>query len=138
VTNIASEERMYRLGVAIDLVAAPANIVLAAALYVLLRPVHRHVARVALLWRVGEAVSLTVITLASFVTLELVNIDPPLAAAFVDAHVHGYAAGLIYTIIVFPDARQVLMPACYAPIGAFERTIGVWLLARPDRPTARS
>jgi hypothetical protein len=175
VVNIAGDERMFRLGIAVDLVAAPGNVLLAVALYVLLRPVHPHLALVAALWRVGEATILGVITLMSFVTLELLDdaVAPPaLAGAFIGAHADGYAVGLIffglgstvfgyllyrsgyvpralgalgvfaslvlvacmYAIIVFPDARSALVPACYAPIGIFELALGVWLLARPLPP----
>jgi len=161
--------RTHRAGVALDLLAAPGVMLLAVALYALLRPVHPHLALLAMLWRAGES-----ILLASIAPLALTTADTFPDEAFTGAHEYGYAVGLVffalgsavfgylllrsgivprwlaalgiaaplvvlaslYTIIVSPDAERFLLPAVYAPIGLFELTLGVWLLARP--PAAAS
>jgi hypothetical protein len=70
--NIAASETLFRTGIATDLVTFTAVIVLAWALYVLLRPVDRNLALLALLLRLAEVAvhyTATVFSLAALVLL---------------------------------------------------------------------
>ena len=71
--NIIASERLYRIGIASDLVTATGVVVLIWALYVLLRPVDRNLALLAAFWRLGEAAILYALTLNSLVVLALLS-----------------------------------------------------------------
>lgn len=130
--NIVASERLFRLGIAVDLVAAPANVVLAVALYVILQPVNRNLAFLAALWRLAEATVLGVITFTSFVVLQLLGgagylqafeTDQlhALAALFVDAHVAAYSIGLIYFGLGSTVFSYLLFRSRYVP-----RPLAAW------------
>ncbi|MBI3715185.1 MAG: DUF4386 domain-containing protein [Betaproteobacteria bacterium] len=61
--NIMASEQLFRLGTASDLLTFIIDIVLITSIYVVLRPVNRYLALVALLWRVIETALLAVVTL---------------------------------------------------------------------------
>jgi hypothetical protein len=71
--NIIGSERLFRIGLASDLATATGVVVLIWALYVLLRPVDRNLAMLAVFWRLGEAMILYVLTLDSLVVLGLLS-----------------------------------------------------------------
>lgn len=98
---------LFRLGIVGDLIAFTGDIAMAVALYVLLRPVGRHLALLAAFWRVAEAAVLGVITLNSFTMLLLLT-DARYAKVFSleqlqslvwlfnDTHDYGYNIGVIF------------------------------------------
>lgn len=98
---------LFRLGIVSDLIAFTGDIAMAVALYVLLRPIGRHLALLAAFWRVAEAAVLGVITLNSFTMLQLLT-DARYATVFSsqqlqnlvwlfnDTHDAGYNIGLIF------------------------------------------
>lgn len=53
-TNIAQHEQLFRLGITIDLIMLAANVVLVVALYVILKPISRNLALLAVFWRLVE------------------------------------------------------------------------------------
>ena len=53
-TNIAQHEQLFRLGITTDLIMLAANVVLVVALYVILKPVSRNMALLAVFWRLVE------------------------------------------------------------------------------------
>lgn len=71
--NIVAHERLFRLGVAFDLLYATGTVVLLTALYVILRPVSRNLALLAAFWRMVYAVMFVVIALNLFTALRLLN-----------------------------------------------------------------
>ena len=71
--NIIGAERLFRLSIAGDLVTYAAVILLVWAFYVLVRPVHKHLALLALLFRMGEIAVLCVATINSLVVLKLLS-----------------------------------------------------------------
>ena len=71
--NIIGSERLFRIGIAADLVTFTGVIVLIWALYVLLKPVERNLALLAVLLRITEAAIHLVATLFSSVALVLLS-----------------------------------------------------------------
>ena len=71
--NIIGAERLFRIGIAVDLASATGVVALTWALYVLLRPADRNLALLAAFWRLAEAAILCVMTLNSMVVLVLLS-----------------------------------------------------------------
>lgn len=71
--NIIDSERLYRLSIACDLVMLTGGLVLIWALYVLLRPVNRDLALLAVLLRIVETAVTVGATIASLVAVRLLS-----------------------------------------------------------------
>ena len=106
-SNIIASEQLFRLGVLGDLITWAVDIVLILALYVLLKPVNRHVALLAVFFRIVETAILCVITLGSVVALLILsdadylrafetNQLQALAKLVLSAEGAGYNFGLIF------------------------------------------
>jgi len=106
--NIVAHERLFRLGIASNLGVFALDVVLIAALYVTLKPVHRGLALLALLWRMIETVMLAGVTLNDFTVLRLLSgveyldaFEPErlhaLARLAMSGHGAGYQLGLIFS-----------------------------------------
>jgi hypothetical protein len=72
-SRIAASQPLFRAAFAIDLVVFSSDVFLAVAFYVLLKPVNRTLALLALFWRAGEAFVVGVNTLSHFVVLQLLS-----------------------------------------------------------------
>jgi hypothetical protein len=105
--NIVAHERLFRLGIASNLGVFTLDVVLIAALYVTLKPVHRGLALLAVLWRMIETATLVGITLNDFTVLRLLSgvdylhpFEPErlqaLARLAISAHGAGYNVGLLF------------------------------------------
>ena len=71
--NIMANELQFRIGLTIELIMAVGLVVLAQALYTILKPVGRHLALLAVLWKLAEATLAAVIVLVTFIALQLLN-----------------------------------------------------------------
>ncbi|MFC1524275.1 DUF4386 domain-containing protein [Thermodesulfobacteriota bacterium] len=71
--NIMANELQFRTGLTIELIMAVGLVVLALALYIILKPVNRNLALLALLWKLVEATIAAVIVLITFIALQLLN-----------------------------------------------------------------
>jgi Domain of unknown function (DUF4386) len=71
--NIIAHERLFRLGIAVDLVEMASIVVLATALYVILKSVNQNLALLAAFWRLMEAAICVVMTLSSFDVLRVLS-----------------------------------------------------------------
>jgi hypothetical protein len=71
--NIVAHERLFRLGIASNLTVFAADIVLIVALYLVLKPVHRGVALVAVAWGLIETATLVAVTLSDFEVLRILS-----------------------------------------------------------------
>ena len=71
--TIAASERLFRLGIASDVMTFVIDIVLIASLYVVLRPINRYLAVVATFWRLMETAVLVVVTLNGFDALRILS-----------------------------------------------------------------
>jgi hypothetical protein len=76
--NIMANEFQFRLGITIELIMSVGLIVLALALYVILKPVNRNLALLALLLKLVEATIAAAIVLVSFIALQVLNGDTSL------------------------------------------------------------
>ena len=73
--NIMANELLFRIGITIELIMSVGLIVLALALYIILKPVNKNLALLALLWKLAEAIIGAVIVLVSFIALQILNGD---------------------------------------------------------------
>lgn len=71
--NIAASERLFRIGVAGDLITVVGVVVLVWALYVVLRPIHGNLALLAAFLRLAENAIAAVAALNAFVALRFLN-----------------------------------------------------------------
>jgi hypothetical protein len=105
--NIAASERLFRIGIAGNLIMCAGCVMLVGALFVILKPVNRSAALLAAFWRLGECLILAVVTLVDFVALRLLSgaeylraFDTQqvqaLARVFVAAHADGYGIGMVF------------------------------------------
>lgn len=74
--NIMANQFQFRIGITIELIMSVGLIVLALALYIILKPVNRNLALLALLWKLVEATLVAAIVLLSFTALQVLNGDP--------------------------------------------------------------
>ncbi len=73
--NIIANESLFRIGITIELIMAVGLIVLAVALYTILKTVNKNLALLALCWKLVEASIAAVIVLVSFIALQMSNRD---------------------------------------------------------------
>ena len=71
--NIVAHERLFRLGIASNLIVFAIDIVLITALYVVLKPVNRRLALLAAGWGLIETAILVVVTLSDFDVLRILS-----------------------------------------------------------------
>ena len=71
--SIMANESLFRIGITIELIMAIGLVVLAVALYTILKTVNKSLALLALCWKLVEAGLVAVIVLVSFVTLQMSN-----------------------------------------------------------------
>ena len=133
--NIVTHERLFRLGIASNLTVFALDVVLIAALYVTLKPVHRGLALLALLWRTIETMTLVGTTLNDFAVLRLLGgagylhaLEPErlqaLARLALTAHGSAYQVGLIFaglgsTVFCWLWFRSGYIPKALAAWGIF-------------------
>ena len=175
--NIRANEMLFRVGVASEVALYALVVLLALALYVVLRTVDRNLALLALCWRLGEAIIGAGTTVVSgLVPLLLVTGDPGTASApwqqlaGVLLGVRGAGLDIVLIFIglggtvfcylffrsryvprilaawgvltyvsmlvissvslLMPDLPEALKMGFYAPGGAFEMLLGLWLLVK--------
>ena len=133
--NILAHERLFRLGVASNLSVFVLDVILIAALYVTLKPVHRGLALLALLWRTIETMALVGTTLSDFAVLRLLGgagylhaLEPERLAALarlaLSAHGAAYQVGLIFaglgsTVFCWLWLKSGYIPKALAAWGIF-------------------
>ena len=91
--NIMANEFLFRMGLTIELIMSLGLIVLALALFIILKTVSKSLALFALLLKVVEATLTAVIVLVSFIALQILNSEVP-PASFTLEHLQ-FPAGLI-------------------------------------------
>jgi Domain of unknown function (DUF4386) len=72
-TNIAQHQILFRVGFASDLLTFSVLVVLISAIYIVLRPVSRNLALIAVFWRLVETGIMVTVALHSSVVLELLS-----------------------------------------------------------------
>jgi hypothetical protein len=132
---IISHERLFRLGIACDLIAFTIDIALIAALYVVLKPVSRGLALFAAFCRVIETALFFSVTLKYFDVLGLLsgadylqgfeaNHLQALARLAISAHNSGYNVGLVLaglgsTMFCYLWLKSGYIPKALAAFGVF-------------------
>jgi hypothetical protein len=71
--NIMANELLFRIGITMELIMSVGLIVLGLALYIILKPVNKNLALLALLWKLTEAALAASIVLISFLALQILN-----------------------------------------------------------------
>ena len=105
--NIIANERLFRLGIACNLLVWIFDGILITALYVILEPVNRNIALLAAFWRIIETAVLVIVTLADHDVLRLLSgaeylraIEPEqlqaMARLSIGAHNAVYNVGLVF------------------------------------------
>jgi len=130
--NLMAHERLFRIGVVSELFTWVIDIVLILALYVLTKPVNRHLALLATLFRIVETAILCVVTLASLVALLLLS-DAEYLRAFetnqlqgmarlaLSARAAGYDVGLTFLGLGSTVFSYLLFESRYVP-----RALSAW------------
>jgi len=89
--NILAHERLFRIGIAGDLIYCVGVVVLLTALYVILKPVSRGLALLGAFWRLVWVLMWLAMTLHLFDTLRLLS-DPDAVRAFESDRLHALAS----------------------------------------------
>ncbi len=71
--NIMANELLFRIGITIELIMSVGLVVLALALYIILKPVNKNLALLGLSLKLIEAAIVAVIVLVSFIALQILN-----------------------------------------------------------------
>jgi hypothetical protein len=132
-SNIVAHAQLFRVAIVSDLIAGVAVLVLNAALYQLLAPVHRGLARFAAFWRLVEVSVGSTIAVCGFVVLSLLSDAQPLqpfaprelqglAHVVLGARESGYMILLLFfglgsTIYMYLLVRSRYVPRALALIG---------------------
>jgi hypothetical protein len=132
--NIMAHERLFRLGIASNLIVFSVDVVLITALYVVLKPVSRSLALLATFWRLVETACLVVVTLDDFDVLRILSADylrvfeperlHALARLSIGAHGAGYMVGLLLfglgsTVFCYLWFKSNYIPRALAAWGVF-------------------
>ena len=177
-SNIWANERLYRIGIANNIITFAIDVVLIWALYVLLKPVSRNLAILAVFFRIVETTIACVAIINYFVAMQFVSnashlkafdsvqlqalsvMHSTYASTFTVVAIFlgfgstifnyllfksGYIPQLLavwgifssllllisqFTIIIFPNLEQTIIPACFGPIVIDEIALGFWLLIK--------
>lgn len=125
-SNIVAHAQLFRIAIVSDLLAGVAVIVLNAALYELLAPVHRGLARFAAFWRLVEVSVGSAIAVAGFIILSLLSGAEPLrpfeprelqglAHVLVGARESGYMVLLLFFGLGSTTYMYLLVRSRYVP-----------------------
>ena len=133
--NIMAHELLYRLGIASNLLVFAVDVILVTALYVVLKPVNRNLALLAVFWRLIETAVLVVITLNDFDVLRVLSDAAylrvfeadrlqALARLSIGAHGAGYNVGLMFaglgsTLFCYLWWKSNYIPRALAGLGVF-------------------
>jgi hypothetical protein len=133
--NIMAHERLFRLGVAVDLLEMASMVVLLTALYVILKPVNQNLALLGAFWRLMEAAICVVMTLSSFDVLRVLSGADSLrvfeadrlqalAIIYIGAHGAGYNVAEIFlglgsTVFGYLWFKSRYIPRALAAWGVF-------------------
>jgi hypothetical protein len=71
--NIMADELIFRIGITIELIMSVGLVVLALALFIILKPVNKNLALLALFLKLAEATIVAVIVLVHFIALQILN-----------------------------------------------------------------
>jgi uncharacterized protein DUF4386 len=125
-TNIVANAELFRVLILFELVTCLGCVVLNAALYELLAPVHRSLARLAAFFRIAESAVYGAITVNAVVFLSILTgaeyaraLQPPelqaLARAFRSAHSNGFTMAMVFLSLGSAVYMYLLLRSRYVP-----------------------
>jgi hypothetical protein len=125
-SNIVAHAQLFRVGAVCDLLTGAGVVILNLALYELLAPVHRSLARLAAFWRLVEVAMFSAITVSRFIVLSLLSgadylqaFQPreleALARLFVGAQASGYMIVLLFFGLGSTTYMYLLVRSRYVP-----------------------
>jgi hypothetical protein len=133
--NIMAHERLFRIGIAIDLIEMASMVALLTALYIILKAVNQNLALLAAFWRLMEAAICVVMTLSSFDVLRVLSGADylrafegdrlqALARLYIGAHGAGYNVAEIFlglgsTVFGYVWFKSGYIPRALAAWGVF-------------------
>ncbi len=139
--NIVASERLFRIGIAFELLTVAGVIALVVALYAVLRTVSRELALMATFWRLMETAAFATITFSSFTVLALLGSDTylgpvaveqraALAYSFLRVHNAGFQTGFLFlglgsTMFAWLWWRSRYVPRVFAGLGIIASLIMV-------------
>ncbi len=124
--NVMAKELLFRIGLADELLFSIAGMVLALALYIILKPVNKNLALLALCWKLMDGVIGTVNVLVAFIVLQMVNgkasvtaiKGEPLrdiAGVFFNIRTHGATIAMLFLGLGFMAFFYLLFKSRYVP-----------------------
>jgi Domain of unknown function (DUF4386) len=124
--NIVASERLFRIGIATDLIGGACNAILAVAFYTMLKQVSASLALLAAFWRLGEAVILGHMTLNGMTALNILSpsalpggFSPgqlqALANLYVGTEGDEFSIGLVYYSLGSTLFCYLLLKSRYVP-----------------------
>jgi len=124
--NILANTTLFRIGILYEVSISVVAIILGSALYKMLKPVNKQLAFTALLFKLAEAIIVTVMALLSFIALQILMGDTSgtllaskqlqvIFGAFFNAHMLLYAIPMVFLGISFPLFFHVLKKSGYVP-----------------------
>ncbi|MBV9570872.1 MAG: DUF4386 domain-containing protein [Alphaproteobacteria bacterium] len=131
-SNILASEHLFRSAIVAELVCVAGTIALVVALYVVLRPVNRNLAVLAVCWRMAENAVLAMVTLAEFAVLAFLERVPYLdAIGMPEQQSLAYAALRIYGAgfnigFLFLGLGSALFSYLWLKSGYVPKVIAVW------------
>jgi hypothetical protein len=139
--NLIAHERLFRLGIAGDLIHCAAIVVLLTAIYVILRPVNQNLALLAAFCRFIYAAMWILMTLNLFESLRLVSVDymrvfqsdqlAALALRYQGARFDQYYVGLLFWGMASTICSYLWFKSSYIPrpLAAFGVVASAWAAA---------
>jgi hypothetical protein len=139
--NILAHETLFRFSIACDLIYSAGLMVLASALYVILRPVNRNLALLATFWRLVYALMWVRMTLNLFDALRILGADylrvfeagqlQSLARLSLSARSDQYYVGLLFWALAATACSYLLHRSNYIPrsLAAFGIVASAWCVA---------
>ena len=137
--SFAMSERLFRIGTVNDLITFAGDVVLVWALYIVLKPVNRNLALLALCWRLIECGINAVIMLNDFVTLRLlsgagylqafdVRQSQALARLFLNIQGDGFSIGFVFfglgsAVFAYLWFKARYIPRLLAALGVFSAVL---------------
>lgn len=129
--SVAASEMLYRIGLLCGLVGTMSTILLAVALYAILKPVQPHLALTALLFRVAESVITVVVLVLGYATLQVYldaahnSLAPSQSATLADLISRTSAVGTDVSVVFF-SVGSTLFFFLFRRSGYIPRLLAMW------------
>jgi magnesium-transporting ATPase (P-type) len=129
-SNITAYERLYRIGIANNIITFAIDLVLIWALYVLLRPVNRNLALLAVFFRLVETTVACFAIIISFVAMQFVS-EPPQKAFDSEqlqalSIMHSTYASTFVVVAIFLGLGSAIFNYLFLKSGYIPKILAAW------------